>query len=139
MSFLKKLLHVASSKGGSQERRQAYRVEIPSLRAKLSGKPISVGVRDISATGISLVTAAKEFKQGNTVSINLFKGAILLLSSLKIEVVRVDTGYVGARFVELTPQQDNFLHAVTLEEQKKQAERKKKAGESAAARTIKLD
>ncbi len=128
MSFLKKILKVASGKK-NDDRRAAFRVEIPLLRAKLSGKPVSVSVRDISATGISLNSVAREFSPGNQVVVNLFMGAKLLVADLMIEVVRVGKGYVGGKFVQLTTQQADFLHSLTLDEQKKLADIKKKEGE----------
>lgn len=128
MSFFKKFLKVASGKQ-NDDKRAAFRVEIPLLRAKLSGKPVSVSVRDISATGISLNSVAKEFTPGNQVSVNLFMGAKLLITDLVIQVVRVGKGYVGGKFVKLSPQQADFLHALTLDEQKKLADIKKKDGE----------
>lgn len=128
MSFFKKFLKVASGQKNN-DKRAAFRVEIPLLRAKLSGKPVSVSVRDISATGISLNSVAKEFSPGNQVAINLFMGAKLLVTDLVVEVVRVGKGYVGGRFVKLSPQQADFLHALTLDEQKKLADIKKKDAE----------
>ena len=128
MSFFKKFLKVASGKQ-NDDKRAAFRVEIPLLRAKLSGKPVSVSVRDISATGISLNSVAKEFTPGNQVAVNLFMGPKLLVTDLVIQVVRVGKGYVGGKFVKLTPQQADFLHALTLDEQKKLADIKKKDSE----------
>ncbi len=128
MSFFKKLLKVSTGKK-DDDRRAAFRVEIPLLRAKLSGKPVSVSVRDISATGISLNSVAKEFSPGNQVMVNLFMGSKLMVTDLVIEVVRVGKGYVGGRFVKLSSQQADFLHGLTLDEQKKLADIKKKDSE----------
>lgn len=132
MSFLKKLLNVASGKKEGSERRTAFRVEIPQLRAKLSGKPVSVGVRDISATGISLNSVAKEFTPGSEMAVNLFLGAKMLVSGLVVRIVRVGDGHVGGQFVKLSSQQADLLHSLTLEEQKRLAEKKKEAESRAA-------
>ena len=71
-------------------------------------------MRDISATGISLNSVAKEFSPGNQVMVNLFMGSKLMVTDLVIEVVRVGKGYVGGRFVKLSSQQADFLHGLTL-------------------------
>lgn len=127
MSFFKKLLKVSSGTT-EKEQRDAYRVEIPLLRAKLSGKPVSVSVRDLSASGISFNSMAREFTPGNRVLINLFRGHTLLAADLSVVIVRVGKGYVGGRFETLSRRQSDVLHAVTLEEQKKLADITKKDG-----------
>jgi hypothetical protein len=130
--FLKKILSVTSGKKGTKDKRAAYRVIIPNLRAKISGRPISISVKDISANGIALKTTAREFAPGNTVTVTLFRGSQMLLSDLKLKVVRVGKGFVGCTYVKPKAQQADMLHAITLEEQKREAEIKKKKQERAA-------
>ncbi len=123
--FLKKILSVTSGKKGDKDKRAAYRVIIPNMRAKLAGRPISVSVKDLSATGIALNTSAREFSPGNVVTISLFRGTQLLLADIKIKVVRVGKGFVGCIFLKPSAQQADLLHAITLEEQKREADIKK--------------
>ena len=125
--FIKKILNVVSKKGDSGPRR-AFRVEIPGLRAKLSGRPVSFAVRDLSATGIGLVMP-KPLRTGSSVEVNLFRGNDLLLKALKVKVVRVGKGFVGCLFENLDRTQTDVLHEVVLVEQKKLADIKKKGRE----------
>ncbi len=123
--FLKKILSVTSGKKEAKDKRAAYRVIIPNLRAKLCGRPISVSVKDLSATGIALNTNAKEFAPGNIIMVSLFRGTKLLLADIKLKVVRVGKGFVGCLFVNPSTQQADMLHSITLEEQKREADIKK--------------
>jgi hypothetical protein len=128
--IFKKLLGVKSSK--AKENRKAFRVVIPNLRAKVTGKPMSFSVRDLSATGVALNVSGRVFQVDSLTEINLFAGNKMLVGSLKARVVRLGDGFVGMNFEDLTRQQSKTLHEVCLEEQKKLAEIKKKQEQQAA-------
>lgn len=133
--FFKKILNVVSQKGDKEPRR-AYRVEIPGLRAKLSGRPVSFAVRDLSATGIGLVMH-KPLQVGSKVEVNLFRDSELLIKAMHVKVVRIGKGFVGCIFEGLDRAQTDTLHEVVLVEQKKLADIKKKTKEKKESPAVK--
>lgn len=127
--FLKKIMGLFSDVPDSKDRRSAYRVRIPGLRVTFPGKRGSFSVRDLSANGIAIGVVGRELAPGNTVRVNVFQNMNALLTNVMIHVVRLGKGFVGAEFKDLTEHQYNYLHEVTLEYQKKQAEMRKHGSE----------
>ncbi|MDK2955560.1 MAG: hypothetical protein PWQ57_1056 [Desulfovibrionales bacterium] len=118
-------------KSVKKDNRQAFRVAIPNLRAKLAGKPMSFSVRDLSATGIALNVSGRAFPVNARLEISLFSAEKMLVGSLQARVVRLGKGFAGMVFENLSRQQSNVLHELCLMEQKKLAELKKKKAQQA--------
>jgi c-di-GMP-binding flagellar brake protein YcgR len=116
-------------KSAKKDNRQAFRVAIPNLRAKLAGRPMSFSVRDLSATGVALNVNNRVLAVNSRLEISLFCADKMLIGSLHVRVVRLGKGFVGMVFENLNRQQSKMLHELCLEEQKRLADIKKKKTE----------
>jgi hypothetical protein len=114
---------------GKADRRKAFRVEVPGLVAKVTGKNVVFHVRDISALGIGLADAGVMVRPQMLLELTLFKGAAMVVCGVKVRIVWTHGPAAGGRFEDVTDEQADTLHALALAEQKKAADVKKKARE----------
>jgi c-di-GMP-binding flagellar brake protein YcgR len=114
----------------SNDRRRAYRVAIKDLKATVHGKgaTFTFTVKDLSASGLGLMSQAKAFKPGVMVRMDIVLGKQAVCQGLVAKVVRAGSGVVGCQFESLNKKQETVLHEMVLNEQKKQAEMRKGKG-----------
>lgn len=122
-------------KSDPKERRRAYRVRIKDLQVVVHGQSatFTFTAKDVSALGVGMMTSAKAFKPGILIRLDIKKQGQILTSGLTAKVVRADGGVVGCQFQDMTKEQETILHALVLEEQKRQAARRKPGGASGEA------
>ena len=111
------------------DRRQAFRVEVPGLVAKVTGRNVVFHVQDISALGLGLSDAGIMVRPDMLVELTLFRGAKMLVCGVRARIVWTHGLAAGARFEDLSHEQADVLHEVVLVEQKKAADVKKKSKE----------
>jgi hypothetical protein len=111
----------------AKDRRRAYRVCIKDLQVVVHGQSaiFSFTAKDISALGVGVLTDAKAFKPGILIRIDIKKEGKFLATGLTAKVVRAGSGVVGCQFQDMTKVQETVLHTLVLEEQKRQASRRK--------------
>ena len=124
MVFKKIMSSVMGVKDKSVGPRRAYRIHVPGLRVKVEGKPMDFPNRDLSATGVGLVVSRPIIK-GQVYKVSLFLKGELVVSGLKLKVVRNGEGYAGCRFIDPDRRQSKVLHSLVLEEMKKDADLRK--------------
>lgn len=107
-----------------KERRHSVRVSLPGLEARLKGDR-ALPVKDLSVTGAGLAFAGKRVKAGTTFHVTLAAGETVFAENLKVKVVRHDQGVLGVAWQELDRHQDEGLHKIVLEAQKRQASLRK--------------
>jgi hypothetical protein len=108
----------------TQGNREAYRTSIPGMHVQFMDSSQVHLCRDISPTGIGIENSP-EMREGQEVRISLFYEGIVVASNLSARVVRVSPTQAGLSFVGLTRHQSNAVHAIVLEEQKRQVELRK--------------
>ncbi len=110
-----------------KERRRAYRVRIKDLQVVVHGQSatFTFTAKDVSALGVGVLTDAKAFKPGILIRLDIKQGSRMLAAGLTARVVRAEAGVVGCQFQDMTKAQETILHALVLEEQKRQAARRK--------------
>jgi c-di-GMP-binding flagellar brake protein YcgR len=120
-------LFKTSEKSEAKDRRRAYRVCIKDLQVVVHGQSatFSFTAKDVSALGVGLLTAAKAFTPGILIQLDIRQGGKILASGLTAKVVRAGSGVVGCQFQDMTKVQETILHTLVLEEQKRQAARRK--------------
>lgn len=111
-----------------KDRRKSLRVSVKGLEARVCGKNRSLPVRDLSVTGAGLAFQGKRVKGGTTFRVDLAVGESVYAEGVKAKVVRHDQGILGVIWLELNRQQDDGLHKIVLEAQKRQAALRKKQG-----------
>ncbi len=110
--------------------RTAYRVSLPGITARLSSGQ-SFSVKDLSATGISLICPDGLPPSDRTVFIDLYVSDRLYLARLKSLLVRGGpSGLVAYSFVDMDQQQEYRLDKLVLSVQKQLIELRKIRGES---------
>ena len=114
----------AATGAPAKERRHSVRVSLPGLEARLKGER-RLPVRDVSVTGAALAFAGKRVKAGTTFRVTLASGETVFAEGLKVKVVRHDQGVLGVTWQELDRHQDEGLHKIVLEAQKRQASLRK--------------
>ncbi len=107
--------------------RKAYRARIEGLHVKVAGRPSVYAARDISPTGVGL-DGGTGMREGQLFELNLFFKGRLTASDLKARVVRSTATFTGLVFIDLDRRQEDAVHAIVLEEQKRQAELRKNDG-----------
>lgn len=100
--------------------RAAYRANISGLHVKVTGKPAVHVAKDLSPTGVGL-GGGIGMREGQDLTINLFFKGTLVASNLKARVVRAAPTFTGLTFVGLDRRQTDAVHAIVLDEQKRQA------------------
>ena len=111
----------AKSGAPGKERRASLRVCIPELEARLKGQERSLPVRDVSVTGAGFVFKGKRIKAGTTFRLDLALKETVYAEGLRAKVMRHDEGVLGVVWLDLDRHQDEGLHKVVLEAQKRQA------------------
>lgn len=113
-----------------KDRRRAYRIAIQELKVAVHGKgsTFTFTVKDLSASGIGLMSQAKAFKPGVMIRLDILLGKKAVCQGLVAKVVRAGNGVVGCQFESLDKKQETVLHEMVLNEQKKQAELRKGKG-----------
>ncbi|NMC47928.1 MAG: PilZ domain-containing protein [Desulfovibrio sp.] len=122
-----------SVKSDPKERRRAYRVRIKDLQVVVHGQSatFTFTAKDVSALGVGMMTSARAFKPGILIRLDIKKqGGQIIASGLTAKVVRAEGGVVGCQFQDMTKEQETILHSLVLEEQKRQAARRKPGGAS---------
>lgn len=117
--------------GDPKDRRRAYRVCIKDLQVVVHGQSatFTFTAKDISTMGVGVLTAARAFKPGILIRLDIKKSGKFLATGLIAKVVRAANGVVGCQFQDVTKVQETVLHTLVLEEQKRQAATRK-PGES---------
>lgn len=131
--MFKKLFGIKVKETPDNKRAMA-RVAIPGLEAKLEGKSVVFGVRDLSPSGIGLAGGLAGFREGMTIGLTLFHRGRLLLAGVQVKIMRIGKGFVGCHFLNLDRQGTRVMHELVLEEQKRQADIKKKEREKESMR-----
>jgi len=104
--------------------RQAYRAKISDLHVKVEGRPAVYVAKDLSPTGVGLGSPIG-MREGQNLNVSLFYKGKMVAMSLKARVVRAASAFTGLSFVGLDRRQADAVHAIVLEEQKRQAEARK--------------
>ncbi|NDY58639.1 PilZ domain-containing protein [Desulfovibrio sulfodismutans] len=116
-----------TEKSEAKDRRRAYRVHIKDLQVVVHGQSatFSFTAKDVSALGVGVLTNAKAFQPGILIRLDIKQGGKILATGLTAKVVRAGGGVVGCQFQDMTKVQETILHTLVLEEQKRQAARRK--------------
>lgn len=104
--------------------RAAYRAKIPGLHVKIAGRPAVYAAKDISPTGVGIGCGIGK-REGQFLTINFFYKGRLVVSDLKCQIVRTSASFTGLTFVTPNRRQADAIHALVLDEQKRQAELRK--------------
>ncbi len=125
----------------SNERRRAYRVAIKDLNVTVHGKAstFTFTVKDLSASGLGINSQAKAFQPGVMIRLDLCLGGETVVKEIVAKVVRTASGVVGCQFVNPSKAHETVLHELVLNEQKRQAQMRKKQGEAGVAMTDSME
>ncbi|MGE4552807.1 MAG: PilZ domain-containing protein [Desulfovibrionaceae bacterium] len=105
-----------------KERRKCFRVGFPGLVANVAELGKKLKVRDVSVGGVALVCQAR-VKPGTRLTISLgLPPQTLFVSKVPATVIRCENGVLGLRFQDPDRHQEDGLHKVVLEAQKRAAE-----------------
>lgn len=105
--------------------RKAYRAKISGLHVKIAGRPAVYVAKDISPSGLGL-GGGIGMREGQELTLNLFHKGSMVASGLRARVMRAAPTFTGLTFVGLDRRQSDALHRIVLEEQKRQAELRRK-------------
>ncbi|MBU1247777.1 MAG: PilZ domain-containing protein [Proteobacteria bacterium] len=105
---------------------QSIAITYPGLAAVCLELKKAVRVKDISTTGVGLRFESPRVKGGTLLTLTLGTKQGKILSGVRAKVMRHEKGIIGAKFVELTRQQENTLSKLVLEGQKLQGRMRKK-------------
>jgi len=119
----KKSMNIRFNKQTSN--RKAYRAQISGLHVKVVGRPAVYAAKDLSPTGVGLAGGIG-LREGKVLAVNLFYKGALVASEIKAHVVRAAATFTGLSFIDMSRRQADAVHALVLEEQKVQAELRKK-------------
>nr|WP_287413054.1 PilZ domain-containing protein [Pseudodesulfovibrio sp.] len=109
----------------SSGKRIAYRAKISGLHVKVVGRPSVYSVSDLSPTGLGL-SGSTGMREGDVFVLSLYLKGKRVATDLHAKVVRAKQMFTGLVFVNPDRRQMDALHALVLEEQKEQAEERKK-------------
>ncbi len=105
---------------------QTIAVSFPGLAAGCTELKKAMHVKDISTTGVGLFFEKPRVKGGTILTLMLATKKQKLASGIKSKVMRHENGVIGARFQDLSRQQENILSKLVLEGQKLQGRLRKK-------------
>lgn len=105
--------------------RKTYRAQISGLHVKIAGRPAVYAAKDLSPSGVGL-GGGIGMREGQDLTLNLFFKGALVVSDIKARVMRAAPTFTGLTFVAMSRRQADAVHAIVLEEQKRQAELRKK-------------
>ena len=111
--------------GNKSGDRKAYRAKITGLHVKIAGKAAVYAAKDLSPSGVGL-SGGIGLRKGDSFSVNLFYKGALVAGNLSSKVVRCAPSFTGLTFVNLDRRQTDAVHKLVLQEQKRQAEERKK-------------
>ena len=111
-------LSVKRSGETKKERRRAFRVPTPGLKAQVPEIGGVYPVKDLSVIGAGLVIERPHQKAGTLISLNLGQAGKVLVRELKAKIVRHEEGVVGCAFFDVSEDQENDLSKIVLAGQK---------------------
>lgn len=109
----------------SSGNRAAYRAKISGLHVKVVGRPSVYSASDLSPTGLGL-SGSTGMREGDVFVLSLYLKGRRVAADLQAKVVRVKSMFTGLVFINPDRRQMDALHALVLQEQKEQAEERKK-------------
>lgn len=95
-----------------KEKKSLYRARKFGLYAKVAGREVTFGVRDISGESIGLDVQAGALRPGMRFTVYVFCGDLPVASDLRVEVRHFSRGYAKCRYVDLTQGQAKCLQKI---------------------------
>ncbi|MGE4192677.1 MAG: PilZ domain-containing protein [Pseudodesulfovibrio sp.] len=111
--------------GDSTGPRGAYRAKISGLHVKVAGRPAVYSATDVSPTGVGL-SGSTGMRVGERFEIGLYHRGVRVGGPIRAKVVRVDKAFSGLVFEDLDRRNQDAVHRLVLDEQKRQAEERRK-------------
>nr|WP_321256162.1 PilZ domain-containing protein [uncultured Pseudodesulfovibrio sp.] len=109
----------------SSGKRAAYRAKISGLHVKVVGRLSVYSASDLSPTGLGL-SGSTGVREGDVFVLSFYLKGKRVAADLQARVVRAKPLFTGLIFVNPDRRQMDALHTLVLEEQKEQAEERKK-------------
>lgn len=104
------------------ENRGSLRLFVPDWQVRLIDHKIDLQAVDLSATGICFEATRPPLEKGQTMNVELINRGEVVLSGIKLQVMRVEKTTIGSSFPSLSRQQENTLTHLITEEQRKGAQ-----------------
>lgn len=112
--------------GDSSGPRGAYRAKISGLHVKVAGRPAVYAATDVSPTGVGL-SGCTGMREGERFEIGLYYRGGRVGGAIRAKVVRAEKTFTGLAFEDLDRRSQDAVHRLVLDEQKRQAEERRKA------------
>jgi len=105
---------------GEDRPRRAFRARVVGLGARVHVHERVYPVKDVSATGLALLDETRQFRQGESLVLDLEIHERTFLKDIPVKVVRVlENGIVGLDFMNLDRRMEARLDKLVLEIQKR--------------------
>ncbi len=104
-----------------KEKRGAYRVSPPGLRLLLRGKSsiYPIAIHDMSVSGVAINANTPSLKPGVVFRCDIAQDQNILISGVKVRIVRRAGSLIGGQFLNKTEEQELRLGEIVLSEQKR--------------------
>ena len=104
--------------------RGAYRAKIAGLHVKVAGRPAVYSATDLSPSGVGL-SGCTGMREGERLEIGLYHKGVSVALGIMAKVVRADKSFTALAFESMDRRNQDAVHQLVLEEQKRQAEVRK--------------